>query len=662
TRRVSVTSAGAETATMVEEPSVSPDGRWVAFLETGDGLVAGDANGRRDVLVHDRDVDADGIFDEPGFVSTALASVATGGAQANQDSMSPSMGAGRVAFASPASTLAAGDSNGTFDVFVRDLASATTARVSLTDAGAQAAGISFEPSLSPSGRYVGFSSFAPMTPGMVGLQAYVRDRDVDADGIFDEAGASTTVCVSVDALGGSADGQSAGPALAGEGVSVVFGSLASDLLAAADANGIIDLFSRPLPGGPSARVNLRSDGGVSDAGSEGSFQARVSADGRHIAFMSAAIDLVPGDDNLWYDVFVRDRTAGTTERVTAAGGGFLSDMSPDGRFVVFHSTDAALVPGDTNNAMDVFLRDRTLGTVERVSVATGGGQAAGYSALGRVSADGRYVAFVSEASNLPAPGAVGRNILLRDRTADTTVRVSVSTGGTPATFTDSPALSADGRWIGFTTMNALVADDLNGDVDAYVHDRVSGTTVRVSVATDGSEGTSNVGSLWLSADGRFAAFATHAVLEPSDANATSDIYVRDRDTDADGVFDEPGAVATARVSVPDVGGEGNGPSWFAAFSADGRYVVFDSEADNLTAGDTNGLRDVFVRDRVAGRTARVSRTSSDGLPLSTGAGSQEPHISADGLRVVFYSGAWNLVPGDANGVADVFRAINPLRP
>lgn len=180
----------------------------------------------------------------------------------------------------------------------------------------------------------------------------------------------------------------------------------------------------------------------------------------------------------------------------------------------------------------------------------------------------------------------------------------------------------------------------------------AGLTVRVSVADDGAEGDDNSLAPTLSTDGRFVAFESSADnLVPGDTNNTTDIFVRDRDADGDDIFDEPGAVATTRVSVASDGTQGNGGSLGPTLSADGRVIAFESLATTLVLGDTNGAIDTFVHERETGLTIQVS-VASDGTQGNEF--SYSPALSADGCVVAFASDATNLVVGDANGTTDVF--------
>ncbi|MGH3656122.1 MAG: hypothetical protein ACRDUA_05640, partial [Micromonosporaceae bacterium] len=275
-------------------------------------------------------------------------------------------------------------------------------------------------------------------------------------------------------------------------------------------------------------------------------------------------------------------------------------ISANGRYVAFASLADNLVPGDTNGRgedepMDVFVRDRRTGVTTRVSVASDGSQANDTSLKPAVSAGGRYVAFVSLADNLVTGDTNGWwDVFVHDRRAGATTRVSVASDGSQAKgdLSTAPALSADGRYVAFVSWeDNLVTGDTNGWGDVFVHDRRTGATTRVSVASDGSQANAASGSppgLAISGDGRYVAFGSNADdLVPGDTNGTDDVFVHDRQTGA-----------TTRVSVASDGSQTNGgASGGPAISAGGRYIAFTSSADNLVPGDTNGTYDVFVRDR-----------------------------------------------------------------
>src|SRR5438552_4844963 len=242
-----------------------------------------------------------------------------------------------------------------------------------------------------------------------------------------------------------------------------------------------------------ARTTERVSGASGGTEANGaSLRSAISAAGRFVAFDSAATDLVAADTNGVSDVFVHDRQTGATERVSVACGGAQGDgssgligfafppaLSADGRFIAFISSATSLVAGDTNGATDVFVHDRQTGTTERVSVASGGTQSNGASLGSALSADGRLVAFQSDATNLVVGDTNGTtDVFVRGRQTGTTARVSVASDGTQANDVSGyPALSADGRFVAFhSKATNLVAGDANGANDVFVHDLPASTT------------------------------------------------------------------------------------------------------------------------------------------------------------------------------------------
>ncbi len=269
-----------------------------------------------------------------------------------------------------------------------------------------------------------------------------------------------------------------------------------------------------LPGasagpGATARVSVAGNGAQADSHS---LLPAIDGAGRIVAFYSDATNLVPGDTNNARDVFVRDRQAGTTARVSvdsagtqANGQSFAPAVSRDGRMVAFHSDASNLVPGDANNASDVFVHDRQSRTTTRVSVATGGAEGNGSSSAPALSADGRFVTFVSDATNLVTGDTnFARDVFLHDRQTGATTRISVSTTGDQGNIHSlSSAISDDGRFVAFSSYAAnLVAGDTNESADIFVRDRQDNSTSRVSVYSDGTEVEGDSLAPAISADGR----------------------------------------------------------------------------------------------------------------------------------------------------------------
>jgi Tol biopolymer transport system component len=406
-----------------------------------------------------------------------------------------------------------------------------------------------------------------------------------------------------------------------------------------------------------SRVSVDSSGVEGDHDCDPYDAPALSADGRFVAFTSDSDNLVANDTNGFTDVFVHDRVTGTTERVSVDSSGaeandvsFMPSISADGQLVAFVSIASNLVAGDGNATYDVFVHDRATGATERASVDPGGGDSDNSSIHPVLSPDGSLVVFSSYAANLVAGDTnLCCDVFVHDRASGTTERVSVDSAGVEGDHDChpyvAPALSADGRFVGFTSgADNLVAGDTNGWLDAFVHDRLSGLTERISVSTSGAQGNYMSALSSLSADGQIVAFRSGASnLVAHDTNPFWDVFVRDRS-----------AGTTERVSVDSSGRQAKADSYWGSLSADGRLVAFGSYAANLVANDTNGAIDVFVHDRSTGSTERVSVDSSGAQADGHSAHWSAPAISADGQVVAFSSEADNLVANDTNGARDIF--------
>jgi Ca2+-binding RTX toxin-like protein len=377
----------------------------------------------------------------------------------------------------------------------------------------------------------------------------------------------------------------------------------------------------------------------------------ISADGRYITFVSSASNLVAGDTNGVDDVFLYDRATKITTRVNVGAGGtqsirggFRPSISADGRYVAFFSSATDLVAGDNNGTSDIFVYDRILQTTTRVSVDINGAESNGYSDDVTISADGNYVAFYSSATNLiagdPDTNTTTPDVFIRNLFTGEVTRVS----GTQANgSSDFPSMSRDGQYVAFSSYatNLTGDTDTNNDSDIFVYDRTTGNTTRVSVNSSGVQGDGLSFKPSISADGRYVAFYSSATnLVAGDTNLKSDIFVRDLTT---GI--------TTRVSTNSSGVQSDGESYDPIISADGRYVAFYSYGTNLVLGDTNLQPDIFVYDRTTQVTTRVS---VNGSGVQSNNGSYNLSMSADGQHVVFNSDGTNLVLGDTNAKTDIF--------
>ncbi len=431
---------------------------------------------------------------------TTLVSVDSSGNQANHRSHAPSISSdGRfVAFHSRASNLVANDTNGDHDVFVHDRKTGTTRRVSIASSGKQGNNGSYMPSISPDGRFVAFSSFASNlvpndTNGSFSIDVFLRDRQ-----------RGTTELVSVDSSGEQDYGSSSSPSISPDGRYVAFQSDACSLVPNDTCNisDYTDVFVRDRQRGTTRRVSIASSG---KQGNNGSYMPSISADGRFVAFAAYASNLVPNDINGRTDVLIHDRQRGTTKPVSvdssgnqANGESYVPSISSDGRYVAFQSNATNLVANDTNEADDIFVRDRKTGTTRRVSVDSSGNQAnsdgswPSDSSWPSISSDGRYIAFNSWATNLVSNDTNGKpDIFVRDRQTRTTELVSVN-GLSNQTNGDSyvPSISSDGRFVTFESKASnLVTDDTNDRIDIFLHQRdITAPRVTRVMPTDGATG------------------------------------------------------------------------------------------------------------------------------------------------------------------------------
>ncbi|HEY2833797.1 MAG TPA: hypothetical protein VGJ14_15310 [Sporichthyaceae bacterium] len=405
---------------------------------------------------------------------------------------------------------------------------------------------------------------------------------------------------------------------------------------------------------------------------DASFTPAVSADGRWVAFGSDASNLVPGDYNHARDIFLRDTQTGHIRRISVSNTGqqgnadsYNPTISGDGRYVVYDSYASNLVAGDTNRQGDVFLYDRDNRSTTRVSVSYDGSQTDAESGFGVISKDGNVVGFESRATNImKGVKSAATQLYAVDRMKKTTDLVTAAFFGGPASSgSGALSLSDDGRYLAFSSSSTdLVPYDVNQHDDIFVRDRQTNTTRRVSVNSVGGESNGTSAEPAISGDGRYVAFESEATnllgidptfqddpksiinpegkLDTGDTNGVPDVFLHDMQTGS-----------TERVSVSATGEQSNADSYAASVSEDGRYVAFVSLATNLVLGDTNNVREVFVRDRTKNTTIRVAMSDAglQGNKLSV-----MPAISRDGSVVVFASDASNLVLGDTNHDTDIF--------
>lgn len=413
------------------------------------------------------------------------------------------------------------------------------------------------------------------------------------------------------------------------------------------------LWKVPPAGARSTQLVSQDHFGTAANGISGGMPSRMSAvsgDGRFVAFESHASDLVEDDGDVYRDIFVRDTVGGTTTRVSvdalgsdANGPSTNPSISADGRFVAFELFATNLVPGDTNELKDVFVYDRKTNTMERISVSSAGVQGNRSSVTPTLSADGRFISFGSNATNLVAGDTNNvRDIFVHDRQQRTTTRITNDRAPQANGHSDHPVISENGQVVVFSSYATnLVPNDQNGSNDIFAYDRSTATVSLITSDATGRQSDNHSYNPWVSNDGRYISFQSYATnLVPGDTNGRQDVFVYDQIERKH-----------SRVSVDSAGVQGNRGSTSPAISADGRWVTFTSDATNLIASDTNQLTDVFLHDRVSGLTERVS-VGADGLQAN--GVSSAPVVNADGTAIVFNSWASNLVADDSNGFLDVY--------
>jgi len=572
-------------------------------------------------------------------------------------------------------------------------------------------GDSWGPILSPNARFVLFSSIANNLvtasngnglPVLIAphLNVFMRDRT-----------AGTTTLVSANLAGtGGGNGDSIPTGISTHGRYACFESSASDLVPS-DTNGVTDVFVRDLWSNTTTLVSANLAGVPGNGICRGS---AMTPDGRYVAFVSAATNLVAGDTNRIPDVFFRDLQAATTTLISVGakstnssslyGSSESPDITPDGQYVAFFSTATNLVPG-VGTAGEVYVRDLVAGTTTWASTGARAllGTANAISYNQAISADGQFVAYQASTNTGISTIPNGRGVLLRfnlgtgftdlvstnaniqtaayedirsleitpdgrftvfvansnnlgtcirlwDALPGTSTLISgdLSNAVTQGTSSLWPAIDPSGRYVAFlSSATNLVTNSLIGDYHLYIRDVQAGTTSLVDSDTNGvgsSVGPSTAPRL--SDDGRLVAFESlDANLVRDDRNHDYDVFLRNAAAGTNEL------ISARHPALPSA--SPNGPSLLSglSISSNGRYVVFSSDADNLTANDTNGFRDIFVRDFLLGTTTLAS-VATNGL-VADGL-SSEPAISGEGRYVVFTSSADNLVAGDGNKKEDVF--------
>lgn len=431
-----------------------------------------------------------------------------------------------------------------------------------------------------------------------------------------QAATPTTFLASITHAGVQGNHNCNSPCISGDGRFVAFVS-SSQTLATNKTTTVDEIFLRDNQTGILTRLTVSTAGGDPSGASSA---PSISADGRYIVFESSATNLVSGHG---VGAYMYDTQNG---HLTYLVNGQSPVISRDGRFIAFTSTLSTLVPNDTNNTTDVFVMDRVSGQIERESVATDGSQSnnpSGTSGLA-ISATGRFVAFQSTATDLVAGDTNARDdVFVRDRQTPSTIRVSIATDGTQGNQSSTAAsISSDGRRIVFQSRASnLVANDGNGAVDVFLRDTQLPQTSLVSVSSAGVQAAVQSGNGIITPDGAFVTFeSADGTLVAGDTNAVSDIFIRDLATSS-----------TILASLGSTGSLGDGPSDEGTISDDGRYIAFRSAATNLVPGDANAATDVFIRGPLIDTPGALAITTEPGGASAGANFTSQPVVEARNL-------------------------------
>lgn len=627
---------------------ISPDGRYTVYSSLANNLVAGDTNSQEDIFIHDSQTN------DTERVSVDSNEVQGNGVSGDNapETLDVSADGRYVVFLSRATNLVAGDTNGVTDVFVRDRQLGTTERVSVDSNENEITDQTGSPDISDDGRYVVFDSVSPdLVAGDVNgsIDIFLRDRTL-----------GTTERISVDSSEVEADASSQSPAISGDGSAICFHSTATNLIAG-DSNNETDIFVRNRVAGTTERVSIDS----AEAQVNGSSSnCNISTDGSIVVFDSQATNLVASDTNADSDAFVRNRTTGNTFRASVDSVGTEHNgtsigsvhISGNGRYVTFTSNATNLVASDTNAVQDVFMHDLVGSTTVRLSLGVGNPtrdlESNGFSYRTSASSNtGAKVAFTSAATNLiTVSDNSGVDVFVRTSSgvvgSRDTVRLQADGdyepyfGGNNASSTS--AVSDSGHYVVFETYaNNLGITDSNGARDIYLYDTVSPSLDLVSVDSSETQGNADSFSPSVDTTGELVVFGSGADnLVSSDGNGFTDIFLRDMN-----------AGTTVKISNSTSDGDADSQSYSPSITPNGRYIIYTSEASNLVAGDTNGVSDIFVYDRVLDTTEMVSTQANGDLADQN---SVLPSIRDDGRFVSFTSYSDILVGDDTNLVPDVF--------
>ncbi|WP_419195028.1 SdrD B-like domain-containing protein [Novipirellula herctigrandis] len=680
----------------LDDLRLSETGRYLVYASTRQ-VLSEDTNTVRDVYLLDRTTN-----------EQELVSITTAGLSANNNSFEPDVSSdGRyVIFRSWANNLDPADTDNFLDVYIRDRLLGTTTLLTAGINGGPGNGNSRDAIITPDGHFVVLTSW--------GDQLVTGDTNALADTFVFDLQSNTVQRVSVTHTHALTDGSSWGGDITPDGRYVLFTSSSSQLVPG-DTNAQNDIFRKDLITG---QVELASASDTGTPGDNKSQKRSISDDGRWVVFDSLASNLTsdahPGSGEAYY-VYLKDMQTGDIKRISNTtvlgayeGNSQRPEISGDGRFVVFE-TDGQLVPADTNQRIDVYMYDRLTEELILVSHGDNGQLSRDSSNNAVISADGSTIAFTTNSSNILGLKTIGGIVTVDIEKLLAAHRVQLSTGGqssgndfgqvfvtssitgtlwndengdgvlddteprlggrtlfldtnnngafdigepTRVTLADdpvSPTINEAGSYefAGLSAGNYAVRQILPTGWTQTAPIEVAG--IQLLTETDYAHGvnttTHPIYDSAASDDGRFIAFSTNKSMLPIDTNTGSDLYLMDRST---------GDIEL--VSQSTSGTLANGVSRNVSISGDGRYVVFRSFASNLSAMDSNGTWNIYVRDRQLETTTLVSSA-----PASQTSGEQvgnsysyNPKISRDGSVVTFWSNSSNLIDGDTNGQFDVF--------
>lgn len=670
--------------------SLSSDGRYVSFTAEGNDILPGVDDSFAQVFLRDLTNN-----------TTTLISMDEQGNPGNESSYASSLdsGASSIVFSSLANNLVPSDSEDQTDIFLRDRLKDETTRITEAS-GVGANGFNGYPLITSDGMYVVFNSRATNL-------ATGTDNSNYEILLFDRS-AGTLETVTSNEQGNSPNRSSTNPSISGNGEVITFSTQATDLVhgiepgrtvfaeydrseqqvatvepaithgslgndysviaasslfgrhvvyASAAQNllppsvyGVEDIVLRDRALGINERITVTTS---DDATSILSYYPSISDDGRYVSFTS--IGFLDGDTNFRYELFLRDRHLQTTRRIgqnadgdAPDGDGYFSAVAPNGEWVAFSSRATNLVPDDSNGVGDMFLYNVASEALEIVSLGVNGEQANGRSTTPSFSADGRYLAYRSEASNLVSDDSNdAADLFILDLDSRQVTRVT--SDGTEANDNAfRPSVSESGRWIAFDSgATNYIADDSNEKFDVFVVDMETMQVERVSVRSDGGEIDHHSFNPDISRDGRYVTYSSRGSNVVDDQfSGYYGIYMYDRETGQ-----------TARVDLSATGEFANGYSVQTKLDPSGQVVVFDSAADNLIATDSNGARDVFLTNNPLTGFAGEVRWMKHGIepaePLKRGDGFGQA-VAIDGDRMVV--SAWRDDEGGNNvGAAYVFE-------